>query len=51
MHKIALKEKAKLAETRHSVAVVKSDAVKADHEAENDAERAHKSVLKAKTEL
>jgi hypothetical protein len=31
--------------------VVRSDSHKADHEAENEAEKAHKTVLKAKTEL
>jgi hypothetical protein len=31
--------------------VVRTDSHKADHEAENEAESAHKTVLKAKTEL
>jgi hypothetical protein len=31
--------------------VVKTDSHKADHEAENEAEKAHKTVLKAKTDL
>ena len=36
--------RAKLAESRISVVVVKSDADKANHEAENDAEQAHTAI-------
>lgn len=44
-------EHEKLVKAKHATQVVKADAKKADHEAENDAEKAHKKVLHAKTEL